>query len=318
MNLPSDVTIGLELTFIPRKANAKGLHEMTKREAISAANRLWRALRPVNIKLAPLLTHFVPKVEPFRRNDAGEFKSFIVEVTNGHYPPTIELFESYTFRALVGQVFAKARSVGLVPRIIKKTKEGDLYFGTGGCHAHLGIANLFRPASFLTNLASFEKHLFVDYANRPYIRWLFGEWFDADINAVVGWTPGDSVAVEDVHCAGVNHQHAIYPRFSGTTAKTILPTYEFRIFDEMVENERELTLLVRFLDAWMSDLRVKVISGTAPVVAINEEVFNRLRNLRHAWSEISRFLRDLNLNPHAYRPWFDRCYVPRVRYGKMT
>ncbi len=181
----------------------------------------------------------------------------------------------------------------------------------------LGISDLFTDdAQFMPKLSVFERNLFLDYVNRPYVRWLFAEWFDVDENSEV---------IKPEHIANTGPDHAyhwslwrggIRRRFS-QTAKTPYSAYEFRFFD-MPPTVKQLSLQVRFLIAWVSHHQAKVFAGQAVEVTITQESFDKLRNLRHAWSTISAFLTELKLNPRDYRPFFEDQYINRMRHGKMT
>lgn len=210
--------------------------------------------------------------------------------------------------------------MGLRPRISRRKNGTRVDYATGGCHFHLGIANLFfSDTSYLANLAAFERNLYIDYANRPYIKWLFAEWFDDGTNCRVGWKPhiwNREFAHEYSHNSGLL-DGTISPRFSGANAKKILPTYEFRMFDSMPSNTRELLLYVRFLSAWMAWVRLKTLACQTIPLTINGKYFKSLKSLRTGWREISTFLCLIGLDPLDYRAQFERCYVPRMKSGKM-
>lgn len=305
--------IGLEMTYVPDKRRDKeftSLHEAQR--ATTALNRL---LKPINRSLEDHNTMFFAKVDPFRRDDDGNFNRWIIEVVNGAFPTHGYSWHEPQFIKLVQRVYDAAKSLRLLPRIRRR----GVHHPSGGCHKHVGLAGLFSDnTQFLTNLAFFEKALFTDYANRPYIRWLFSEWFDESHNS--------DIAVKEEDLKGFDPKNAYqYARDYSTgikaryscDAKPSYSTYEFRFFDS-VDNAKDLSRNVLFLLAWVRSIRAKVEAGMSVKFTLNRSLFKKLRDEEKAWEVISGFLHELRLDPKNYRRAFEENYLLRLRHGKMT
>ena len=308
--------IGLELTFIPDLPKAK---EFTNREtAQKVADRLCKRLAPL---VPQLLEHHIDlhvKVDPFRSGDDGEYNAWIIEVTNGGHPTRSFQWRSKRFVSLIQRVFIEARKLGLRPRIRRR----GVHWPSGGCHLQVGIADLFpNDHLFLPRLARFERNLYHDLANRPYIRWLFSEWWDADTNSAATFTETDYKVctmkeLEQLAYSYGRTQSSIAARYS-YRYKPAYPTYEFRFFDS-VDSAKEIARNVRFLEAWVAYHVNKAMNGVDVKFTLSHAQFKALKNEKMAWNIISRFLLELGLEPNDYRKPFEENYVLRMRHGEIT
>jgi len=308
-------SIGLELTLIPDLPGAKEFAD--KKRAQRVADKL---LKRLSVLTPALLEHNIDllvKVDPFRSvND--EYTAWIIEVTNGQYPTRSFQWRSKRFVFLIQRVFTEARKLGLYPRIRRR----GIHHPSGGCHLHCGIADLFPNSDlFLSHLARFEKNLYTDLANRPYIRWLFAEWFDVETNSTATFNERDYRSYSMRRMEGFAHE---YGRASSSIAarysyryKPAYPTYEFRFFDS-VDSAKEIARNVRFLEAWVTHHVCKALDGVDVKFTLTHAQFKALKNEDKAWDVISTFLRELGLNPDDFRKPFEENYILRMRHGEMS
>lgn len=308
-------SIGLELTFIPDLPGSKEFAD--KKQAQKVADTFIKRLNPLAPKLLEHNTDLLVKVDPFRSDDK-EYVAWIIEVTNGQYPTRTFQWRNKRFVSLIQRVFTEARKLGLYPRIRRR----GVHWPSGGNHLHCGISDLFpNDHQFLPRLARFEKNLYVDLANRPYIRWLFAEWFDSDTNSAVTFTERSYKSYSMRRMAGFAYE---YGRVSSSIAarysyryKSAYPTYEFRFFDS-VDSAKEIARNVRFLEAWVAHHTNKVINGVDVKFTLSHEQFRALKDEVYAWDVISAFLRELGLEPNDFRKPFEENYVLRMRHGEMS
>ncbi len=304
--------LGLELAFIPDYVGTK--EYPTFAIARRAALKLNRLLTPINRELRKAeWPTFRAKRECFRW-EVGEWRGFIVEV-NPSKPIDSSMLADKRYLSLLQRVYDAAKSMRLVPRVRRR----GVHHPSGGGHIHAGIQHLFLDdCNYLSYLSIFEKSICTDYANRPYIRWLFSEWFDEALNSRVAVDESD-FGNADLN-ENVAHHWTLYSgivrRFSNAS-KSSYSTYEHRYFDA-APNLKQLLLQVRFLEAWVNH-HASLAKENKPVLfTLTKNQFKSLRNLRLAWATISRFLRGLGLRPADYRPFFEDQYVNRIRYGSMT
>ncbi len=308
--------IGIELTFVP---DLPGDKEFTSLKAAKKAGRAF--LKHLTRLSNDVILHDIDllvKTDPFRRDDDGEFVSWIIEVTNADKPTWAHQWEDPAFVAMIQRVFDEARQLKLYPRIRRR----GVHHPSGGLHKHVGIADLFSNNEFfLPKLARFEKNLFCDFANRPYIRWLFAEWFDERENSQVTYNANDLMGnrtwlKENAYSQG-RMNHAIVARYSGRL-KTAYPTYEFRMFDS-VDSAKEIARNVRFLHHWVCSHVNRVNRDEKDVkFTLTLAQFKRLKEEDFAWETVSTFLRELDLDPADFRKPFEENYVLRMRHGEMT
>lgn len=308
------MTLGLELTFLPRKRPA-GLPSGPKIDALVA--RFNKALDKRVNGQPYSLCDFRAKSEGL-----GLFGRVIEVVHCERHIHHVNIDEP-ALRNQLDTVFSIARDLDLVARSSFR-RQGTLRLRpNGGGHIHTSMDVFPHGADFLPRLTAFQQALFTSYANRPYIRWLFAHPFD-DINSSVTYNlaqlkdSGRKGVVEQMHeCPYVAAEGApgILARFSGSRG-TILPTFEHRYFDATA-NTKETLANLRFLKAWINSVVGTIDVNRPRRLIITPAYFKRLKNLSFAWREISIFLHTLDLKPADYRALFERNYVTRMEWGKM-
>lgn len=307
---------GIELTFVPDLPGDKEFGNKNAAQII--ADALLTNLTPLSSQLDAYSIDFIIKVDPFRSDDNGIKNAWIIEVTNGDRPTRTSQWKDKKFVSLIQKVFDQARKLKLYPRIRRR----GIHHPSAACHLHIGIADLLpNDHYFLTNLTRLERNLYHDLANRPYIRWLFAEWFDANINSAATFHEGDYKAFGMSQLAEYAYSYgrtaaSIAARYS-YRYKPAYPTYEFRFFDS-VDTAKELARNVKFLEAWMSYHANKALHKIDIPFTLTRSRFKALKNERNAWFVISTFLRELNLDPNDFRKPFEENYVLRMRHGEMT
>lgn len=308
-------SVGFELTFIPDLPDAKEFAD--KKRAQKVADTLLKRLSLLVPGLLAFNIDLNVKVDPFRSDDE-KYVAWIIEVTNGSYPTRSFQWRDKKFVALIQRVFNEARKLGLYPRIRRR----GVHFPAGGCHLHCGISDLFpNDTLFLSRLARFERNLYIDMANRPYIRWLFAEWWDVDTNSTATFTERDYKANSMKELAKLAYSYgrtssAIAARYS-YRYKPAYPTYEFRFFDS-VDSAKEIARNVRFLEAWITRHINRATDGINIPFTLTHSQFKELKNEETAWKAVCDFLSGLNLDPQDYRKPFEENYLLRIRHGEMT
>lgn len=303
--------IGLELTFVPDLPGAK---EFTnEKQAKEVAKALLNRLCLFSDDLLHHGIDLLVKADIFR---AGE--AWIIEVTNGDYPTRSSQWKDPQFVRLIQRVFDEARKLRLYPRIRRK----GIHHPAGGCHLHVGISDIFaHNHHFLENLALFEKNLYNDFANRPYIRWLFSEWFDNGINSEVTFDEWhyDQCTMSEMRKLAYQYGRescSICARYS-YRYKPAYPTYEFRFFDS-VDSAKEIARNVEFLEKWIGWHVSKVMDGVKIPFTLTRDQFCALKNEKCAWKTVGEFLTQLGLDPKDFRKPFEENYLLRIRHGEMV
>ncbi len=307
--------IGVELTFVPDRRGSKEFP--TRTEAKRAARQLNQLLRkldcPVSQNGMDILIRFVAKAERFRMED-GKWVGHIVEVNATPFDHT--LLKDEVFVAVVQLVFDYAAKLKLLPRIRRR----GVHHASGGGHILCGTAYLFDDdIHFTGRLAAFEKAWYVDFANRPYIRWLFAEWFDCGENSNVAVTSSDlSYGAWDSNHAYTYSlaRGSIRRRFSDDM-KPSYAAYEVRLFDAQT-CVADVIRDINFLVAWVTRVRDLVLLEQTIEFNLTAKRYEKWCKPRAAWGEVSRFLRLLKLDPRDYRSAFEDNYLNRIKHGKMT
>lgn len=307
------MTFGLELTFLPRSSplgfdTSKGADKINQVVARFNAE-LDQRVRPNGIEPS-----FYAKCE-------GLFwRRHIVEVCSD----SSRIEAAHIVLPMVKQrltaVFDIARELGLSGRL-SHVKDGvRRLYSNGGGHIHHGI-DVFETSNlpdFLPRLNRFQRNLFADYANRPYIRWLFAHPFDNDNSCVLfnlSQLPKRGTLKNDpTHQAYLTN--GIAPRFAARR-KGAMATFEHRYFDA-TQNAEETLINLRFLKAWIQHLAALTDSRKTVPVTLTRTYFTSLKERRFAWREISGFMQGLGLNAADYRDLFERNYLTRMRWGEMV
>lgn len=295
---------GLELTFLPKK-NPLGFDAETRKsqQILHKFNKYLSTLSDISNKTFVFTAHF----------DMLNYPTSAIEV-NG---TPIEDFhiDLKILKKNLEVLFCISKSLNLTGRH-SYVKNGTRFeYPTAGGHLHHDI-NLWEKSytpSFLYKLNKFERNLYIDYANRPYIRWLFAQWFD-NINSRVTLDQKDLPRYGgfkgDIRAKAYGDYAGIRSRFSGFR-KGCLPTFEHRYFDA-TKNAEETLANLRFLRAWVKNIPEYRIKST-----LTKKYFRDLKDSRFAWHEISQFLTNLGLQPDTYHPNFERNYITRMKFGHM-
>lgn len=325
------MTFGLEFTLVP---DLPGKIKAFKDEkfAIIAADKLCKRINKIpefsnGIFEFTGAIEIAPAIHPI-----GYINYYCLEIRNGNFPFNFdeEFFNnlSYYIKSLNGFIksfdllIKEAAKLKLYPRIIKKRNNKIIYYPTGGGHIHVGANLFYNNESFYKKMDIFQKNLYLDMANRPYIKWLFSEWFDNHNSSIFI----DRFLLERmVKKNNPNkaysyffHRHCIINRIQ-YCGKPILPTYEFRFFDA-VRTGKQLFENIEFLYKWINYHVQKVEKNEKTVeFNLNLNKFHQFKNLKFAWSEISKFLRLIGIkNVKPYKLRFDENYKLRMKYGKMA
>lgn len=306
---------GLELTFIGEDGS-----DFCKSEADRLVGAFNKRLRTVNKHANKTGSHFWTKIDSFKikswENTRGN--RYLLEINNFPTHPIsyVEFTEGNISRDCLQAIFDIGKNLGLAGKVTKRKGKELLEYPNGGGHIHVQMDLFDNNFSFLRKLADFQENLFIDYSNRPYIRWLFSQWFDNN-NSSVTFTENQlwdefPIINKEYILSSVDMSHGIRPRFQNI-GKTVYPTYEFRFFNA-IESVKELELQVAFLNSWIRFVRDRgQISFT-----LKAKDFKKFKKLGSAWKEISRFLKQIGLNPKDYRRFFDENYKNRILYGKLV
>ncbi len=334
-------TVSPEMTFIP----AKRPHEIVD---VKAGQKLVNRINDW-LKTDPITYTLWAKLDPHHNEHSYDTKpvTYTVEIVPYRHWWT-HWFEDATDEkgkpdgwAVLGpalhRLFDGLRDrFGLIPSLRTKRAGVERHWPGGGCHIHYGIADLFQPSfKWYTLMECFHHNLLVDFANRPWIRWLFKQWFADGCKIPVD---GDDLTVghdgqqgplprEPIISRSITGGNGIEPRFM-PSSKGVYPTFEFRMFS-MVDTPEELRLIVRFLDRWVRSLRDRTIyrrilpeadylAQQAVQPDLTLERFRAMCDERTAWGFCEAFLVQLGLTPADYRPFYDRHYLNRIRHGKMV
>lgn len=250
-------------------------------------------------------------------------------------------------------IYFIAQSLNLYPHIeVVDRKTGKVTdYPTGGGHIHTNISGFFPYGeNFLKKMAILEEMLCLDYANNPWIRWLFSQWSD-NSNSQIALRRSDLVdmvrkknrAITREQWNGATHSlalscHAIRARFAAT-GKPVYPTYEWRFFD-MPRNAEELRLQLAFLFAWLKK-RIRQVEAlftsrtdavtfdkiwqfynqTILRVSIDAAQFDGLaKDTNFARAVIRGTMLDFGMSPSdmdgIFDAFWDRNYLRRMKYGK--
>lgn len=290
--------LGVELTFLPR-AKPDGFAVGEGRTTVARFNRRLKEAGDTGFKA--------------KEEMHGAIHD-LIEVPSEPLASSVYLVSPDLERRL-NRVFAIAKGLGLSGRISPTHRGVTKVFPDGGSHIHSSIdmfADNERP-DFLPRLDRFQRNLYHDFANRPYIRWLFAHPFD-DLNSRVLCHPGKIVR----NPIRLGYKvWAILPRFTGMR-KDHLPTFEHRYFGATQDAHETLCNLV-FVNNWMTSLRKTVESGKRLKVTLTSSYFRSLKQPRFAWREVSDFLTLIGCTPPStYRETFERNYLTRMKWGTMT
>lgn len=347
-------THGLELTFIPKRPHSKW-QEWTKLERARQETDLFNATLWNTDALAclSLVEDLTPankliwgKADIFRSQklspDKQPHDSWCLEVNNEPFKSNDVITPGTAVYQALEQVFKTARNQGLSPCVVRKRKDGTLVeFPNGGGHQHVQIDFWEESGSFLSKLYMLERRLCLDYANNPWIRWLFSQWSD-NLNSNIAISSTDLAEIEKATRNITKKQrkgwerngldsyvhdrallcHSIKQRIA-YTGKPVRPTFEFRFFDAPRKIE-ELALHTQFISSWIGH-HIEIIDewderfSAVHHFDLTPQRFDRLtKDMDFVKGEIGRFFGEIGLDAEPYLDAFwERGYERRFRFGKF-
>lgn len=354
---PVTLNLGFELTFLPRPSKANPWPEWrSKEQARRIAAEFNRRLRRCSAivalkswdKWGSTTLPVWAKEDIFRSQKLSStpqpHDAWCIEVNN------IPMCSDYLFsdmgttqKRAVEAVFTIAAALGLVPRYEErplKSAQPIKEFPTGGSHIHVGLDIWFTGSRSLMNLWLLERYLCLDYANHPWLRWMFGQWLD-DTNHADALTNDQLTEVPSLRRRKISddaindtiHEvtlgtHSIVQRCT-SKGKPPCPTMEFRFFD-MVDSSDELFLHVHFLTQWISywvrrldafeESKVGDPLGTYIFDLTPTKRARLVRDPEYAQRQARAFMAKIGVAPEIVQKiidaFWERCYIRRVKYGK--
>ncbi len=313
-----------ELTFLPVRAP----HEIVNRKR---GERLVARINNWLISVAKQTgVWMVAKLDP-HHDPYGPKETYLVEIvpTNHFDIGWLEKDnpDHMTFMTVIEAIFVVLKQrFGLVPSLTThdKKRNVDLVWPSGGCHLQMG-ADLY---SFRTDwyrlMERFHKNLAMDYANKPFIRWLLAHWMgdggsrviiDPERMAVAKELPKEGAITRDtVFERALFYASSIEPRYMASGKNSYL-TFEFRIVG-MVENARQLRAAVLLIKAWMDQIKEK--KGCLSF-NLTQEKWDDMTKEEPARDMCRDWVRSLGLNWADYETdFFARNYLMRVKHGKFV
>lgn len=309
-----------ELTFIP--ANEKNCEFSSFKKAIKIASK-------INKSIAKKCPDFYAKADPFH-NAWSDNRTYLIEIVS-YFGLTDDVFynkklEKEFFRKN-NHIFKVCKSNNLVPLKTKYDRKKKIYqeYPTGGCHIHIG-ADLFpRGSNYFKLMQAFTTNLYTSYANNPWIKWLFAQYFD-DNNSKILFTKTDLTYWKN-SASPISPELCYDEGFWKTAIQLRMPknykrpylTYEFRMVN-MVLNTKELYDVTKFFKNWV-DLMVKTTENGLSCFfpfTLKLEDFKKFKDLKYAEELMKKFIEEkLNLKWDDYKVFFNRNYVKRMKYGEL-
>jgi hypothetical protein len=317
-------TVSPELNFIHRKL-PNGYPSFKDAEKVCV--KVNRVLSALVLKTGVWMRAKPDTLHPANTSKANYSATYSIEIVPVNY------FEIYWFeksgwewptvKTSIDALFVTLKKrFGLVPSVVTQKNGVKTYWSGGGSHLHVGADLYDKSVHFYQDIERFHRNIAVQYANRPFIRWLFADWMSKDAHHLV-WKPGKRGAKpkygdtweDDVFYRLVHQAFSIEPRFMQSSKNSYL-TFEFRFF-RMIENAKELGLIVRFVQAWMKSVKADVLQTHTEKFTMNRRKWNALMKPDKAWKEISAFLTEIGLDPKDYHLFFKRNYLMRLTHGSM-
>lgn len=301
------MTVSPELTFIP----VKHPHEiLTEGEG----KLLLKKVEPIMVKMLKYGLVMRAKLDPHHDCYTPE-QTYCIEVVPYLHWSTHWFNGPDWFKLEKGLklLFSGMKDLGFAPLVTTRRKGVETDWPGGGCHLHYGIGFMRGGPDWYQEMELFHKNLIIDYANRPYIRWLFKQWFaDETGGALVTrkepllQRTGQELFTESFLTGEIE------ARFMGTSKGTY-PTFELRPFS-MVANPAELKAIVLFAETWLITLQRH---RQQLDITITKESLRRMGSTRSARKICSEYIKYLGLDWCDYEVFFERNYVKRIKYGQM-
>jgi hypothetical protein len=347
---------GFELTFIPRRRGSRWQEwrDVTEaREKVQFFNMLlWDSEA---VKQLAMVEKLPPqqiiwgKTDVFRTQlldpGAQPHNSWCLEVNN--YP----MLGSGVSRpsSMEGKVLAAvydiARGIDLHPHISVTKRDGTIIdYPNGGGHQHVQTDFWEEGSQFLLRMFCLENALCIDFANNPWLRWLFAHWND-NVNSSVAvnltrlgeMEQGASVLDPKANARWEKNGrdnyvhdvallcHSIKQRIA-CTGKPCRPTYEFRFLD-MPRSVEELGVHTRFISSWVG-YHVGRADGyldleDRPTFTLTSAQYQQLvKDAGYAKAQVEAFMGRIGLSGAETQKMIDmfweRGYLRRMKYGQAV
>lgn len=314
-----------EGTFIPRRHP----HEITNRrrgEALVLRINHW--LADIGSRSGVwMAAKLDPHHNPYARDGST---TWLVEVTPIHHFKTAWLDRAHedhvAFVTTIDTIITGMRKqFGLVSSFVTRKGNEDLHWPGGGGHLMMQADSFDYGTHWYRHMERFHRHLAIDYANRPYARWLLAHWIadDSGSRVVVGRdrlelardTPALwSITTSDLFERMVNHTSAIEARFM-RGSKAIYPTWECRIVG-MVDNARQMCSAARLCNAWLDHL---VHLPKAPRFNLTVAKWDSYTKEAEAREACRQWVTELGLDWMDYEEdHFQRNYAMRIKHGAFN
>ncbi len=210
----------------------------------------------------------------------------------------------------------------LVPTLVTRKGNTDYHQSGGGCHLHVDASLGDWGTNWYRQMERFHRNLAVDYANRPYARWLLAHWIGEGSRVIVDRHRLDQRAVfgagpltrDDIFSRAVWNASAIEPRFMCSLKASFL-TFEFRIVG-MVDNARQLRSAALLIKAWVDHI---LNLQRNPRFTLTTEKWDTYATENGGREACRSWIKDiLGLKWADYEEdFFERCYLMRLRHGKL-
>lgn len=295
--------ISPEMTFIPKAYPHEIVSWAEGETLVKRVNAILDNLHKTGLLLRA-------KLDP-HHNERGEGETYCIEIVPFYWLHSGWFVSDQwqIMRAGLVTLFDEMEKIGLVPTLTTKKHGALVEWPGGGCHLHREICFHYSGPLWYKEMENTHRNIVVDYANRPYIRWLFKQWFANGHEALIHEkTPKRDRSVRSVFARSFSPGE-IEARFM-STSKSTYPTFEFRMFS-MVNSPDELRAIVLFLEKWMGHIPKRA------KIEIDDRKLRDMRDLRKARAICRNFIESLGLSWQDYVVFFERNYVNRVKYGQM-
>jgi hypothetical protein len=320
-----------EMTFIPSIYPHEILDKTAGQKICGHLNKMLTKLaKSTNLNLFAKLDPLHDKRTPgLHQNTKGGHETYCIEIVPlpgfPLYTHWLEKKEWETTQIVIDGLFRILEPMGLVPMVVETTNGVERHWPTGGCHIHYSSDLFELGPDWYKLMERFHRNLLIDYANRPYIRWLFCQWFnDKSCLCLI-----DQETLQLTELSGVKKlteksvwnyafwgNHSIEPRYM-LSSKATYSTFEFRFFN-MIANASELRSIVRFVNRWVTHHVALATKDKKLPLTINLKEWVRLANLEESRKECRNLLDSLGLDVQDYRIFEERNLENRFRFGNLV
>jgi hypothetical protein len=277
-------------------------------------------------------TWFLPKLDPFH-NPHEENSTFCVEAVPATclYTDWFEDLDWETTKIVITELFSIMKSHGLVPSLCKNRNRTEYHYPGGGCHLHVNVPNFIMSPGWYKSMEAFHRNLLIDYVNRPYLRWLFSNWFADSGSSVIVNTENFKKfksKKNNIYDIDFFYTNAIEPRYMSSTKNSYL-SFELRFFS-MIHNPKELKLIVNFANRWIQHVLKKtqeseILGDTfylntfkdIPIEITHKKLLD-MEDPKKSKEICKKFLDFLGLPWQDYEIFYDRNYSRRIKFGKFV